>query len=335
MTDTLSYAIVTPARNEAGNLPRLAEALFTQREVPRQWIIVDDASTDGTTAFAIELARERSWVTVISAPRRKEASLERGRLGGRPVIGFTAGLSLLDPPPDVVVKLDADVSFAEDFFERLLEAFADDPALGIAGGTCLELQDGIWRDVFITGDTVRGATRAYRWACLQDVLPLPECMGWDGIDALQANLHGWETRTLLDLPFYHHRPMGERDGSMRKGWDSQGRAAHYMGYRPSYVVFRALFHARRSPGALAMVTGYASAALGKEERHPDERVVASLREKQRARHLHDRLREKLGRRRLKPPPSLPGVPGSIPRRAEPRPSRMKKTNVTWMNEKAS
>ena len=163
-------------------------------------------------------------------------------------------------------------------------------------------------------------------------------MGWDGVDALQASLLGWETRTLQDLPFYHHRPMGERDGSMRKGWESQGRAAHYMGYRPSYVVFRALFHARRSPAALAMLTGYASAALRHEQRHSDRDVVEMLREKQRVRHLHDRLREKLGRR-LEAVERFDirgaSAAGINPRRAEPRPSRMKKTNVTWINEKES
>lgn len=298
----LSYAIVTPARNEEANLRRLADAVFAQRAAPEKWVIVDDGSTDGTRELACDLAEQRPWVTAISAPRQeRQVALELGRLGGRPVIAFNAGLTHVKPPTDVAVKLDADVSFGEDFFERLVGAFAGDPSLGIAGGTCLELDDGIWREVYITGDTVRGAARAYRWACLQDVMPLPECMGWDGLDAVQAGLHGWQTRTLRDLPFYHYRPMGHRDGSARKGWDSQGRAAHYMGYRPSYVLFRSLFHAcKSSPDALAMVKGYASAALGHEEQHPDRAVVDSLREQQRVRHLHDRLREKLGRRREAP-----------------------------------
>jgi hypothetical protein len=297
MSERLSYAVVTPARNEEANLRRLADALFAQRAMPRSWVIVDDGSTDGTGELARELAK-RSWVWAISAPRQdRQVALERGRLGGRPVIAFKAGLARIDPPPDVVVKLDADLSFGSDFFERLVGAFADDPRLGIAGGTCLELEEGSWQEVHITGDTVRGATRAYRWACLQDVMPLPECMGWDGLDAVQAKLHGWKTRTLRDVPFYHHRPMGSRDGSTRKGWDSQGRAAHYMGYRPSYVLFRSLFHAcKSSPDALAMLSGYASAAFAHEGQHPDRAVIDALREQQRARHLHDRLREKLGRR---------------------------------------
>jgi glycosyltransferase involved in cell wall biosynthesis len=303
VSNSLSYAVVTPARNEATNLRRLAGSLFAQRAVPLEWVIVDDGSTDGTDDLARELATQRGWVTAIHAPSQdRQVALERGRLSGRPVIAFKAGLVHLRTEPDVVVKLDADVTFGDDFFELLIRAFEDDPTLGIAGGTCLELTAGSWREVHITGDTVRGATRAYRWACLQDVMPLPECMGWDGIDAVKAKLHGWRTRTLRELPAYHHRPMGLRDGSGRKGWDSQGRAAYYMGYRPSYVLFRSLFHTcRSSPDALAMVTGYTSAALRHEPRHPDRAVVDALREQQRVRHLHDRLREKLGRR-----PDAPG-----------------------------
>ena len=89
--------------------------------------------------------------------------------------------------PDVVVNVDADVTMEPDYFERLLEALERDPSLGIASGSAWEPHDGVWRQRFvITGGTVWGATRAYRWACLQDVLPLEERHGWDGIDQLKA-----------------------------------------------------------------------------------------------------------------------------------------------------
>ena len=48
----------------------------------------------------------------------------------------------------------------------------------------------------MTGSTVWGATRAYRWECLQRVLPLEERLGWDGIDEFKANALGWRTETL-------------------------------------------------------------------------------------------------------------------------------------------
>ena len=63
----LSYAIVTPARDEASALPRLAEALIGQTKQPVSWIIVDHGSTDGTRALAEGLAADHSWIHVSGA----------------------------------------------------------------------------------------------------------------------------------------------------------------------------------------------------------------------------------------------------------------------------
>src|SRR5262249_8904854 len=105
---------------------------------------------------------------------------------GAPIVrAFHAGLERLPTPtPAVVVKLDADVSFAEGYFETLVREFERDSSLGIASGDCLEERDGQWRTMHVTEGHARGATRAYRWKCLCELLPLPERMGWDSIDEL-------------------------------------------------------------------------------------------------------------------------------------------------------
>ena len=126
-----------------------------------------------------------------------------------------------------------------DYFERLLDAFARDPSLGIASGSAWELDDGVWRQRFVTGGTVWGATRAYRWECLQEVLPLEERHGWDGIDQLKARARGWHTTTLTDLPFRHHRAEGLGDGSTWAHWAANGDTAYFMGYRPWYLLAHA------------------------------------------------------------------------------------------------
>src|SRR5206468_1167567 len=100
------------------------------------------------------------------------------------------------------VKLDADVSFGHAFFERLMHEFAADRSLGIAGGMCFEQVGGRWLPQHVTRSHVRGATRAYRFDCLREILPLEERMGWDGIDELKAGVRGWSVRTIPDLPFY-------------------------------------------------------------------------------------------------------------------------------------
>jgi biofilm PGA synthesis N-glycosyltransferase PgaC len=286
----VSYVTITPTRNEAENLARLAGCLVEQTVRPGAWVIVDNGSTDGTSDLADELARTHDWIRTVSIPGAT------GNVRGAPVIhAFNAGLATLAEQPDVVVKLDADVSFEPDHFERLLCEFAADPALGIASSSCWELEDGVWRQRFTTRDAPRGAVRAYRWECLQAVSPLEERMGWDGIDELKAKLRGWRATTIADIPFRHHRRVGERDGSRRLAWEAEGRLAHYMGYRFDYLLVRSLYRSLEEPAALAMVWTYAGAVLRREPRCPDAEARAYLRREQQLRRLPLRAREALGR----------------------------------------
>ena len=189
---------------------------------------------------------------------------------------FDAGFARCRARLDVVVKLDADVSFDADYFQQLLAAFARDPRLGIASGVCYELEGGRWTARHGTGDHVRGATRAYRTECLEHVCPLPEAVGWDGIDELKARVLGWRTARIGDLSFYHHRSVGERDGAPTRRWIAEGQCAHYMGYRLSYLVVRTLGRAVRDdldPAVFAMLWGYAGAVASRRPRYDDEDVA--------------------------------------------------------------
>jgi biofilm PGA synthesis N-glycosyltransferase PgaC len=290
-SERLSYVVITPARNEVEHLPRLGQSLAEQTVRPRLWLVVDNGSTDETVALVRELAARHDWIRVQSVP--EQTALARG---GPIVRAFHTGLAALDGPPDVVVKVDADVSMDSDYFERLLSAFAADPSLGMASGSAHLPRNGGWYQQHTTRTSVWGASRAYRWGCLQDVLPLEERMGWDGIDEFKANVRGWKTGTILDLPFRHHRREGERDGSRRRAWEAQGNVAYYMGYRLPYFALRALYRARREPAAVAMLWGYVKAAARREPRCADPEIRSYLRDQQRLRELPLRVREALGKR---------------------------------------
>jgi glycosyltransferase involved in cell wall biosynthesis len=285
-----SYAVITPVRNEVENLDRVAETLGEQNARPTTWVIVDTGSDDGTTERGAELARTQEEVRLVSlpvtpGPERAPAIVD----------GFEAAIRSFDEPPPVIAKLDADVTLPREYFERLLDEMQRDERLGLVGGSCHEWSDGTWRQRFGTGASVWGAARAYRWACLEQLRPLERRTGWDFIDVAEADILGWRTGTLLDLPFYHHREEGARERSRRHAWAAEGRASHYLHYRPSYLAARAVFHALRDPAALAMLPAFVGASVRREEQCQRTELVTRLRERQRLRQLHRRAGEAVGR----------------------------------------
>ena len=65
----VSYAAITPARNEADNLPRLATCLADADCRRRsRWLIVDNGSTDDTVAVARQLSDDHPWIRTMSVP---------------------------------------------------------------------------------------------------------------------------------------------------------------------------------------------------------------------------------------------------------------------------
>src|SRR5437870_3632250 len=106
----LTYAAVTPARDEEENLARLAESLIAQRLPPIRWVIVENGSTDETLALAQELEARYSWISVVQT----EPSDQYDRTSPY-MRAWHRGVSQLEGVGDLVVKLDADVSMEADY----------------------------------------------------------------------------------------------------------------------------------------------------------------------------------------------------------------------------
>lgn len=102
-------SIVTPAFNEAENLPHLwtrLDAVLAQLDLAWEWIIVDDASDDATPAAIAELAHLHPCVHGVRQPRRagSHAAILRGcrQTQGEVAVVLTADLQ---DPPEIIPTL--------------------------------------------------------------------------------------------------------------------------------------------------------------------------------------------------------------------------------------
>jgi poly-beta-1,6-N-acetyl-D-glucosamine synthase len=277
----MRFAVVTPARNERHNLPRLAESLLAQEQRPARWVVVDDGSDDGTAELAASLASEHPWIQLLLTGAATDGAVADGRREGRDLLAFRAGLAAIGEDVDVVVKLDADLSFAPDYFRLLLERFAADPRLGIASGVCTELRGGEWEVCPIGDGWAWCASRAYRREVLDTVLELEPRTGWDALDLVKAQLRGYRTTTFYDLPFRHHRQWGGRERGRLRAYALEGQACWYMRYRPTYLLLRTAYRGRREPAAVGLVLGYLGGAFARVPTCRDREVIPEMRERQR------------------------------------------------------
>lgn len=280
MKDAVQYAVITPVRDEAHYIDRTIDSMVRQTVPPMTWIIVDDGSTDGTGAMLDALAARSEQVQVIH-------NLDRGyRAAGSGVVeAFDLGYRSLGAAPwQFIVKLDGDLSFDPDYFERCFQAFAADARLGIAGGTVCRWSAGELV-VDSTGDPafhVRGATKIYRRECWEQIAPLLKAPGWDTVDEVKANLHGWTTRTLEDVPLVQHKPTGSADGAWKDAFKN-GRADYASGYHPAFMLAKCMRRALRKRslvGSAALLAGFCSGYLRKAPRVDDPRAIRYLRQQQ-------------------------------------------------------
>ena len=57
-------------------------------------------------------------------------------------------------------------------------------------------------------DHTRGGLKTYRRECYDQIEGINETDGWDGIDNITAQMHGWETRSIPELEVLHQRRTG-------------------------------------------------------------------------------------------------------------------------------
>ena len=276
--ENFAYVVVTPVRDEEKFLGRTIASMRAQTIPPRAWVIVDDGSKDRTGEIAEAAAREVAWIQVV---RRSDRGFRAA--GGGVVDAFYAGFERLAGMEwDFLVKLDGDLDFESDYFERCLAHFAQRPDLGIGGGVIYSRIGGLLREEEHPAFHVRGATKIYRRACWDQIGGLLRVPGWDTLDEVKANQLGWRTASFPDVRIVQQRFTGDGGGQWQT-WVKNGRAAYICGYHPLFVLARA---ARRLLGkpylsaSAGLLYGYLTARRSGAQRVADAGLIRYLREQQ-------------------------------------------------------
>ena len=292
--------IISPVRNEAAHIERVARSVAAQSRPPDTWLVVDDSSTDGTLQKLQELEREIGFMRVMSAPPHPAVTVGSDRLA-RAVEAMAFNGALRSVPYDEfthVGKLDGDVELPTEYYADIMAAFAQDPQLGIACGELLEFHDGRARILEKAGHHVHGALKTYSRECFADIGGIREQLGWDTIDETYARMLGYRTGSLSHLEAVHHRPAASADGILR-GRARHGQCAYIAHYGLAWVTLRSLRVARMKPVGLsgvAFLYGYLrAAARGTEQvNDPEFRRYARWELRQRLRRAVQRGQRESG-----------------------------------------
>ena len=200
----MKIAIVIPAHNEEAFLGKTLQSLVEQTLLPQNLIIVNDHSTDSTQSIIDRFSEKNSFIHSVLI-----TSEETHAPGSKVIQAFYKGYETLKNDYDVICKFDADLIFPKNYLEKISKTFAENPDCGMVGGFCYIQGNDDWELENLTNkDHIRGALKAYRKECFQEIGGLKKSMGWDTVDELLAQYHGWTIKTDESLTVKHLKPTG-------------------------------------------------------------------------------------------------------------------------------
>lgn len=230
----MKFYIVIPAHNEEKFLSKTLDSLVKQTLLPKQIIVVNDHSTDGTEDLLKSYSKNYSFIDFVN-----NKSTATHLPGTKIINAFYKGYASLDDEYDVICKFDADLIFPENYLEELANHFTKNPKIGMVSGFCYINQNGKWILENLTRkDHIRGALKAYRKSCFEQIGKLKPSMGWDTVDELLAKYHQWEILTDESLHVKHLKPTGQSYNKASKYL--QGEAMYKMRYGFTITLISAL-----------------------------------------------------------------------------------------------
>jgi len=275
----ISYVLITPARNEEMNIENTIQSVISQTVLPKRWVIVSDGSTDRTDEVVNKYLAENSWMEFMRMPEHRD------RQFAAKVQCFNAGYERLKELDfHIIGNLDADISFDKDYFKFLIDKFAENSKLGVAGTPFVE--DGKHYDYRFTNiEHVSGACQLFRRACFEGIggyVPI-RGGGIDWVAVTTARMKGWKTRTFTEKICFHHRKIGTGNASPMMTWFRQGCKDYFLGNHPLWEFFRSFYQMTKKPyviGGGCLLSGFVWAMINRSYIPISKELIEFIRKEQ-------------------------------------------------------
>lgn len=220
----MKYYIIIPAYNEEAFMAITLQSLVTQTVLPTKIIVVNDNSTDSTAEIVTSFSEKFPFITLVN---KKSDAIHLP--GSKVIQAFHEGEKHIDDHYDIIVKVDADLIFPNNYFETIIKHFQSDDKIGMAGGFCYIEKNGDWILENLTDkDHIRGALKAYRKETYKQIGGLKPAMGWDTVDELLCKFYNWKVVTDESLHVKHLKPTGASYNKAARY--KQGEAFYSLGY---------------------------------------------------------------------------------------------------------
>ncbi|MFM2011113.1 MAG: hypothetical protein RLZZ479_1504 [Bacteroidota bacterium] len=161
----MKYYIIIPAYNEEAFMALTLQSLVAQTVLPSKIIVVNDNSSDKTAEIVTSFSEKFPFITLVN---KKSDAIHLP--GSKVIQAFQEGEKHIDDEYEIIVKVDADLIFPNNYFESIIKHFQSDATIGMVGGFCYIEKNGDWVLENLTDkDHIRGALKAYRKEAYQQI----------------------------------------------------------------------------------------------------------------------------------------------------------------------
>jgi glycosyltransferase involved in cell wall biosynthesis len=246
-----TYVLISAVKNEEQFIEETCKSVINQKELPNEWIIVDDNSSDDTLKIVRKYEKKYKFIKVLQNKNRKKrdfASQVFAQMYGYENISFE-GYSY-------VGFLDGDLRFSSLYYSQLLKIMMIEKNLGIIGGEVVNVFSMRNRNIRRGSENyhVAGGVQLFRKECFEQIAGyMPIAVGGqDTVAEVKAMMLGWKVRTVRHITVEHLKSADSEIKNNIMVNLSYAKQAYYLGYNPIFYVLSCMRRIHDSPIILSV-----------------------------------------------------------------------------------